>query len=159
MVNVTEVVGYTHSDGYVLCPKHADYGDMIDTGNESGKVYPIFAGDEWDYAPTCDVTDCDFEIDVVIIGESDDETFALGNDDDESESDTSDTSDTKKYTYSYQVKYPTGHTTTSELTIESSEPYLEHVQGYAAYSQLEKLYPGTRIVSLVLIKIDEKNVQ
>jgi hypothetical protein len=51
----TDIVGYTHSDGYCLCPEHAKYGRMKDTGNETGKVYPIFACDETDNDLTCDV--------------------------------------------------------------------------------------------------------
>ena len=50
-----DVVGYTHSDGYALCEKHAEYGDMPDPGNESGKVQAIFEGDETDSDILCDM--------------------------------------------------------------------------------------------------------
>ncbi|SRR6266568_6442216 len=53
-MNSNDVVGFTHSDGYALCNEHADYGEMLDANNESGKVQPIFAMDEWDSFPTCD---------------------------------------------------------------------------------------------------------
>lgn len=66
-----EVTGYTHSDGYALCCKHADYGNMDDDNNIGGKVQAIFLGDEWDYTPTCDV--CNEEIDVTVIGEDEKE--------------------------------------------------------------------------------------
>jgi hypothetical protein len=54
------VVGYTHSDGYMLCVDHArdnrtKTGLKKDTGNETGYVYPIFASSEWDYYPSCDI--------------------------------------------------------------------------------------------------------
>jgi hypothetical protein len=49
------VIGYTHSGGYALCPKHAEYGNMRDEGNETGYVFPIFATDETDSDISCDV--------------------------------------------------------------------------------------------------------
>jgi len=49
------IVGYTHSGGYALCPEHADDGNMVDEGNETGYVYPIFATDETDSDIYCDV--------------------------------------------------------------------------------------------------------
>lgn len=67
--NSTDVTGYIHSNGYHLCPTHAQYGQMQDRGNESGFVVPIFAGAEVDSQPICDVAGCDWEFDVTIIGE------------------------------------------------------------------------------------------
>jgi hypothetical protein len=49
------IVGFTHSGGYALCPEHAEYGNMVDEGNETGSVFPIFATDETDSDISCDV--------------------------------------------------------------------------------------------------------
>ena len=65
-MNSTDIVGFTHSDGYALCNEHADYGEMTDDNNESGKVQPIFADTEWEYpGPCCDV--CFELLDVVLL--------------------------------------------------------------------------------------------
>lgn len=53
----TDIVGYTHSDGYCLCLTHGtdeQGNELPDPGNESGKVQPIFAGDETDTDLICD---------------------------------------------------------------------------------------------------------
>jgi len=56
-MNCTDIVGYTHSDGYCLCTLHGtdDRGNELpDAGNESGKVQPIFACEETDTDLICD---------------------------------------------------------------------------------------------------------
>jgi len=50
----SEVIGYTMSDGYALCCKHAKYGQLRDTGNETGFCYPIFDTDE-SFDCCCDI--------------------------------------------------------------------------------------------------------
>ncbi len=51
-----EIIGYTHSGGYALCPEHGEYGGMRDSGNETGYVYPIFDYDgSGDSETVCDV--------------------------------------------------------------------------------------------------------
>jgi hypothetical protein len=50
-----EIVGYTSSGGYALCPEHADYGQRADENNETGFVFPIFVTDETGSDITCDV--------------------------------------------------------------------------------------------------------
>ncbi len=57
-VHSTNIVGYTHSDGYCLCVEHGtdtQGNELPDPGNETGKVFPIFAGDETDTDLICDV--------------------------------------------------------------------------------------------------------
>lgn len=49
-----EVTGYVE-DGAAFCPEHKPGGDP----------QPIFLGDEWEYAPTCDV--CHEVIEVVAL--------------------------------------------------------------------------------------------
>jgi len=49
------IVGYTHSGGYALCPRHASEGALEDENNETGYVYPVFATDEGAEELVCDV--------------------------------------------------------------------------------------------------------
>jgi hypothetical protein len=49
-------VGYTYSDGSVLCAKHAT--DQTDEGNETGEAFPIFADSETHMNLVCDVEGC-----------------------------------------------------------------------------------------------------
>lgn len=71
-----EIVGYTHSDGYCLCPQHAFETYTLDgqqatrlkpdSGNEWGVVLPIWNTDEFTSVPTCEI---DHEpLEVVVIG-------------------------------------------------------------------------------------------
>lgn len=56
-MHATDIIGYTHSDGYCLCPEHGtdDQGNELpDPGNETGHVYPIFANAETDHDMICD---------------------------------------------------------------------------------------------------------
>ena len=62
----SSIVGYTHSDGYCLCVKHATRvkwdpkeehyvrEEIKDSGNESGHVFPIFDTEETDRDIICD---------------------------------------------------------------------------------------------------------
>lgn len=47
------IIGYTCSQGYCLCEKHAKYGEVRDNGNETSKVSPIFEDSEWDSNVIC----------------------------------------------------------------------------------------------------------
>jgi hypothetical protein len=49
------IIGYTSSQGYCLCEEHADYGEVVDDGNETGKVFPIFEDSEWEINVVCQV--------------------------------------------------------------------------------------------------------
>lgn len=60
MTNCIEIVGYTN-DGRALCPACmalTAYSDVI----LIGEWYPIFAGSEWDTAPTCDICHCVIDV-------------------------------------------------------------------------------------------------
>lgn len=65
-MNAADVVGYAE-DGEIYCP---DCGDS--------RMSPIFAGEEWDYAPTCE--ECGEVLDVCVLHEEEDDEWAEGAD-------------------------------------------------------------------------------
>jgi hypothetical protein len=51
-----KVLGYTYSDGTVLCATHAT--DTRDPGNETGHAYAIYSWEEAHSDVVCDVEGC-----------------------------------------------------------------------------------------------------
>jgi hypothetical protein len=51
-----KLIGYTYSDGSVLCPMHGT--DTTDEGNETGQAGGIFDTDEAHLGVVCDVGGC-----------------------------------------------------------------------------------------------------
>ncbi len=51
-------IGYTYSDGSVICPLHALMRGLEDENSESGEAGAIFRMDEAFYDVACDVAGC-----------------------------------------------------------------------------------------------------